>query len=335
MPVNNSDNDVMQTVLIVGCGNIAGGFDGDGGDVALTHAGAYCKHGSFRLAGCVDPDADRRGAFQQRWAVEHAYASLPEALESGIRFDVISICSPTPQHANDLRMVLRKPPRLVFCEKPLATGIEEVSALVAACRDSRTLLAVNYTRRWDPEVSTFKIQLERGAWGQVRSAVGYYNKGVLNNGSHMVDLLQHLLGPLKLLAIGEAQFDHSSDDPTVPAFLATATDTPVFLATGTANDFALFELQIVTENGVISIEQGGFRWRERLVRDSPHFLGYRDIGEAIERKGGYTEAMHGAVTNIYDALTKGSELASTGDTALAAQALCEQIRQRGLASRRN
>ncbi len=324
----------LLSVLIIGCGNIAGGFDAAGSDTVLTHAGAYRRHGRFRLAGCVDPDAGRRGAFQQRWAVEHAYPSLPEALASGTRYDVISICSPTPQHAADLRMILRVPPRLVFCEKPLAAGIEEAAALVAACRDAGTLLAVNYTRRWDPEVSAFKSALERGSWGPVRSAVGYYNKGALNNGSHMVDLLLHLLGPLELQAIGAAQYDHFAEDPTVPALLATSNGTPVHLATGAAGDYALFELQIVTANGVVAIEQGGFFWRERLVRPSPRFAGYHDIGDAAPRAGGYPEAMLGAVTNIHSAMTQGADLASTGETALAAQALCDQIRQRALAARR-
>jgi predicted dehydrogenase len=201
MPMSSTAGSDMLSVLIIGCGNIAGGFDADGNTV-LTHAGAYLRHGGFRLAGCVDPDSGRRSAFQQRWGVEQAYAALPDALGSGVHYDVISICSPTPQHAADLRMVLRALPRLAFCEKPLAAEIKEARGLVTACRDAGVLLAVNYTRRWDPAVSAFKSALERGAWGAVRSAVGYYNKGVLNNGSHMMDLLLHLLGPLELQAIG-------------------------------------------------------------------------------------------------------------------------------------
>lgn len=325
----------MLSVLIIGCGNIAGGFDVADSDAVLTHAGAYRRHGGFRLAGCVDPDAGRRAAFRELWGVEQAYASLPEALGSGARYDVISVCSPTPQHAADLRMALQAAPRLVFCEKPMASDIDEAAALVVACRNAGILLAVNYTRRWDPEISTFKAALERGVWGTVRSAVGYYNKGVFNNGSHMIDLLHFLLGPLELQASGAALRDYSSDDPTVPALLATASGTPVHLATASAGDYALFELQVVTAKGVVSIEQGGFSWRERLVRESPRFAGYHDIGEATERPGGYAKAMLRAVANMHDALTQGSELASTGETALAAHALCNQIRQRALAAGRS
>jgi predicted dehydrogenase len=333
--MSNTAGSEMLSVLIIGCGNIAGGFDAAGSNTVLTHAGAYRRHGGFRLAGCVEPDAGRRTAFQQRWGIEHTYASLPEALGSGTHYDVISVCSPTPQHAADLNMVLRASPRLVFCEKPLAAEIKEATGLVAACRDAGILLAVNYTRRWDPEISAFKSALERGVWGPVRSAVGYYNKGVLNNGSHMVDLLQHLLGPLELQATGTAQSDHSAEDPTVPALLATTNATPVHLATGAAGDYALFELQVVTAKGVVAIEQGGFSWRERLVRESPRFAGYHDIGDDTQRPGGYPKAMLRAATNIHEALTQGAELASTGETALAAQTICDQIRQRALAAGRS
>ena len=334
MPMSNTTGSEMQSVLIIGCGNIAGGFDIAGGGTVLTHAGAYRRHGGFRLAACVDPDADRRAAFQERWGVEYAYATLPEALGAGTHYDVISICSPTPQHAVDLGMVLRAGPRMVFCEKPMATDIKEVATLVAAYRDAGILLAINYTRRWDPEILAFKSALKSGVWGPVRSAVGYYNKGVLNNGSHLVDLLQHLLGPLELQATGAAQSDHFAEDPTVPALLATTNSTPVHLATGAAGDYALFELQIVTAKGVVAIEQGGFSWRERIVRESPRFAGYHDIGDDTQRPGGYAKAMLGAVTNIHDALTQGAELASTGETALAAQMICDQIRQRAIAAGR-
>lgn len=325
--MSNTDGSDVLSVLIVGCGNIAGGFDIADSDTVLTHAGAYRRHGGFRLVGCVDPDADKRIGFQQRWQVEHAYASLPEALGSDTHYDVISICSPTPQHAADLRMVLCRSPRLVFCEKPLAPDIEEATDLVAACSDADILLAVNYTRRWDPEISELKSGLARGTWGPVRSAVGYYNKGVLNNGSHMVDLLQHLLGPLELQAVGAARFDNSAEDPTVPALLVAANATPVHLCIGAASDYTLFELQIVTAKGVIAIEQGGFSWRERKVRESLRFAGYNDLGDATQRPGGYSMAMLAAAANIHDALTHGAGLASNGDTALAAQSICNLIRQ--------
>lgn len=322
----------MLSVLIVGCGNIAGGFDAKGGDKAFTHAGAYRRHGGFQLAACVDPDVERREAFKERWGVERAFADLGEALDAADRYDVVSICSPTWQHAADLRAVLAARPRLVFCEKPMTGDLAEAAALVTAFRDASILMAVNHTRRWDPEVTAFREALRVNAWGKVRSAVGYYNKGILNNGSHMIDLLHYLLGPLDIRAVDKAEIDFFEDDPTVPALLVSHDGVPVHLAIGSARDYALFELQLVTEKGVVAIEQGGFLWRERVALESPHFAGYRVVGEDARRVGGYGDAMLQAAVNIHDTLTKGCGLASTGESALAAQILCNEIRQRAQTS---
>ena len=45
------------SVLIVGCGRIAGGFDEKRApeEFALSHAGAYSKRTDVVLAACVDP----------------------------------------------------------------------------------------------------------------------------------------------------------------------------------------------------------------------------------------------------------------------------------------
>lgn len=142
----------------------------------------------------------------------------------------------------------------------------------------------------------------------------------------MIDLLQHLIGPLELCSTGAARNDYVADDPTVAAMLTSTEGVSVHLATGAAEDYALFELQLVTAKGVIAIEQGGFLWRERLVKESPHFAGYRLVSEDVRRAGGAGQAMRLAATNIHDAVTKGAALASTGETALSAQILCDKIR---------
>ena len=61
----------QQSVLIVGCGKIAGGFD-EGrpvGDSPLTHAGAYIRDGRFNIVACVEPDDNRRSEFMAAWDV--------------------------------------------------------------------------------------------------------------------------------------------------------------------------------------------------------------------------------------------------------------------------
>lgn len=323
-------------VVIVGCGNIAGGFDADrpSGKPPLSHAGAYLQHGGFRIVAAIEPDHGRREAFQRRWNTKATFASF-EDFASSERTDVVSICSPTSFHAEHLEAALRLRPRLIFCEKPLTLSIEESERLIARCEKSGISLAVNYSRRWAPDVERLRKALAAGELGVPRSIVGFYNKGVLHNGGHMVDLLHHLLGrPLFVVATGPPVWDFFAEDPTVPALLRTEDGLCIHLVAGHAADYSLFELQLLTSTASIAMEDSGFAWRKRQPQRSPMFSGYRQLDPGQRTPGEVGYAMANAVANIYEALTSGAELASTGRTALTAQRLCEQIRSAGLAGRR-
>jgi predicted dehydrogenase len=321
-------------VLIIGCGNIAGGFDAERPASAppLTHAGAYWRHGGFRLVGCVEPDAAKREAFMQRWLVEKGYPTI-DAAAAGGPYDVVSLCSPTSLHAAHLAAALSLHPRLVFCEKPVTGSAAETAAAVDVCNAAGVKMAVNHNRRWAPDIVRLQAELQPGGpWGAVRAAIGIYNKGVLNNGSHLVDLAQLLLGPLDLIAAGAPVYDHWKDDPTVPALLQSRAGVPLTLNAAHAGDYAIFELQLLCERGMVAMEDGGAGWRVRRIVGSPHFKGYAVLDGGQRSAGEYHASTLAAVTNIHETLTRGAPLASTGETALAAQRLCEQIsrKSRGL-----
>ena len=319
-------------VLIIGCGNIAGGYDLLQPDDALPlgHAKAFLKHGGFALKACVEPNTVKRLAFQQRWNVQGGFTSLQDNDLRVSQFDVISICSPTYSHEEDLQSALALKPKLIFCEKPVTLSLQSTQFAVKACADNQVLLAVNYSRRWSPQVAQLKSEIDGGHWGAIRSVSAVYNKGILNNGSHMLDLFFCLFGTLRITSVGEAVADFFSDDPTVDASFITERGVTIQLNVAHAKDYALFEMQIVTEKGVISMEDGGSRWRLRYAKSSEKLAGYSVLnnGEWLEHGGSF--AMTGAVSNIFNAVQRGSTLASTGCNALKAQDLCEQIKKMAL-----
>lgn len=323
----------MLDVLVIGCGNIAGGFDaGRPADAPpLTHAGAYAQHGGYRLEACVDPDEVRRRDFAQRWRPGRDAGSVAGLQAQPGDFDVISICSPTACHPEHLEQALALRPRLIFCEKPVTPDLATTRRWVEACDDAGVLLAINHTRRWAPDVRRLAEELQMGAWGPVRAVTGHYNKGVLNNGGHMIDLLHRLFGELRLDWAGRPVWDFWPDDPSVPAVLRGRDDLTVMLNVGHAADYPCFELHILTERGVIVMEDGGMCWRVRPVADNPHFKGYRALAAGEREPGQYMQAMRDAVDNIHDVLRGDGKLESTGHTAMQAQALCERIKTAALA----
>jgi predicted dehydrogenase len=316
----------MLSVLIIGCGAIAGGHDAARPDDAWprTHAAAYRRDGGFRLAACVDPDAARREAFARRWTVEAQFASLPEASAAG-PFDIISICSPTHAHVADLEAAIGLQPRLVFCEKPVTPSLGETTRLVKLARARGVGFAVNHTRRWAPDVRALAAELRAGAWGEVRGASAVYNKGVLNNGSHLFDLLSCLFGGISVVAAGLPVIDFSEADPSVPCLLQTSAGVPVSVTVAHAADYALFELTLITERAVITMEDGGAQWRVRPVVDSQSFPGYRALASGAFRPGRYDEAMANAVAEFRLWLDGKADLSSTGETAAAAQAISDAV----------
>jgi predicted dehydrogenase len=318
-------------VLVIGCGNIAGGFDARRAAALppLSHAGAFSRHGGFQLLACVEPEADRRAAFMQRWQVQQGHADMAELLAAHPpgSFDMVSVCSPTAMHAEHLQAVLALRPRLVFCEKPVTPSVQQTETLVQRCEAAGIALAVHHNRRWAPDVQQLAGELRAGRWGVLRAAVATYNKGVLNNGSHMLDLLQLLLGPLTVAHAGRPVADFWPDDPSIPGLLHSAEGVPVLLNATHAADAAVFELALHAQHGVVAMEEGGLAWRVRRVVDSAVFGGYRvlDAGERIP--GDYLLSTACAVANLADHLQHGTPLASTGRSALAAQRLCEDLRQ--------
>ena len=317
-------------VVIIGCGNIAGGFDQhwQPGELPYTHAAAFYEDSRFVLQACIEPDAPRRQAFAQRWQIPHAFDSIEAWQQADIgAVDIVSLCCSTPAHYDALMALLPLRPRLVFCEKPVTTTLEHTQQIIQAYRQAGILMAVNYNRRWDPQVQQLRQQLTTGELGALRSVVGYYNKGVLNNGSHLIDLIQYLLGELTLVATGPKVIDYSTDDPSCCALLLTCAQQPVHLVTAHAQDYALFELQLITVSGLITLINGGQQWRVRHPRPSQRFAGYIELGEDQYQPGGYGLTFRHAVDNLYQALVHQAPLVSDGASACQAQQLCEQIAQ--------
>lgn len=315
-------------VLIIGCGNIAGRFDMNREPQLppYTHAGAYHKNCNFQLVGCVEPNAERRKEFMQYWDIPAGYDTLHEVHSVTSDFDVISICSPTFNHQHDLEMAISMSPKLIFCEKPVTTSLSTTEELVQACGRHGISMAVNYTRCWDESINRLKMDIATQKYGELRAVNGIYNKGILNNGSHMVNLLQYLLGKLEIICVGKSIQDYSIDDETIPFWLETNDGVSVQVNVANANDYSIFEMEFIFSRCVIRMEEGGLKWRVRKVQESGEFSGYRVLSDADYIQGDYPQAMTNAVNNIQQHLLESEQLNCTGMDALIAQKFIEALK---------
>lgn len=183
-----------MTVLragVIGAGGIAG-----------FHAQGYKKAKGVELVGICDIVEKRAAALAGKYAVPY-YTSVEEMLADGI--DIASVCVPNHLHKEVVIQCLEGGAH-VLCEKPPATSLEQVRAMVRAARQAERHLSWEFNNRARPEGKMLKAMVDAGKFGRIYRAEatwvrncgipgwgGWFTQKALAGGGPAIDLLVHML----------------------------------------------------------------------------------------------------------------------------------------------
>jgi predicted dehydrogenase len=216
--------DVMAAVRI---GLIGAGFMGKIHSIAYRNAGmlfgSEIPSVDCAVATDFDPALAERAA--RDWGWGRAAATWQEVTASD-DVDVIDICTPNDNHVDIALDALRRG-KHVLCEKPLALDADSCYRLCEAARESDRVAQVGFVYRQWPAVAMARQLIDEGAIGTVRTARAQFlldyngnpdvpmswrfdrvraGSGALGDvGSHCIDLLQHLVGPISHIAAARMQ----------------------------------------------------------------------------------------------------------------------------------
>ena len=242
-----------------------------------THAGAIAESSRTELVGGVDPDAQRRREFRARWRVP-AWADSDELFAREAP-DIIHIATPPETHRAIFENVARHKPRVVVCEKPLATTQEDAAEMLQLARETGIATIVNHERRFSFEYAAARRRLAAGCFGPPLSATARLYFGstrapstmLLDDGTHLLDSLRFLFSA-DLTVVNCA----GEDTPNASLFLdLDLGNVPVRLEAGSGRDHLVFEIDISCARGRIRIGNGTCEaWRSR---PSPYASGYRSL----------------------------------------------------------
>jgi len=182
-----------HSCLIIGLGQIGFEYDLHDENGILTHSKAFHLHSDFEIIGAVEHNPNKRMLFAKIYQ-KPTFSSIKEAL-ANLKPDTIIISVPTQLHHQVLLEVLELcKPKLVLCEKPLSYSLEESKEMVELCKLKGVDLIVNYIRRSDPAAIEIKKRIESGSIIKPLKAHIWYSKGLFNNCSHFINLVQYWFG---------------------------------------------------------------------------------------------------------------------------------------------
>lgn len=190
----------------------------------VVGTGTYCDHylrnlGSVyknvRPVGCADLNTEAAKAASARWDIPKVYTS--DEMFADPEVDIVLILTNPASH-HSLTMQALKAGKHVFCEKPLATDLEQANEIVSFAAQKGLLVGAAPDTFLSPELQTVRKLIDEGAIGKVINVTAnyvgpgadlwhpnadfLYKKGggpALDMGPYFLTALVSVLGPLESL----------------------------------------------------------------------------------------------------------------------------------------
>lgn len=316
----------QYNVLIIGAGNIGALFDKPHSNEILTHAHAYWKHKGYNLLGFIDTKKNKAQKAVSIWGGK-AYFSIQQAFREE-KIDVVSVAVPDKYHFEVLKELSQFPVKLVFTEKPLTKTLQEADRIFKLYNKKNIPVAVNYSRRFVPEFQKISSDIKKGFYGAYLTGTGYYGKGIIHNGSHIIDILRFFNREVKRVKSISSKSDFYKDDKSVSSILFFDDNTQFFLQYADGRLYTLFEIDLLFEKKRIRIINSGFKIEEYKIKQDKVFKGYRNLIKTNEINTSLGNSLYYAADNIYEYLTKEEKLKCDLEDGYKALETCIQIEKK-------
>ena len=189
------------------------------GFIGPAHIEALRRIPGIEVVAISETSVELAKSKAEQLGISKYFGNFDDLLKENI--DCVHICTPNFLHFEMAKAALHAGKHVV-CEKPLATTIAEGEELLKLANAKGLIHAVHFNIRYYPLVRQMKIMREKGELGEVYSIIGSYlqdwlfyatdynwrlepelsgkSKAVADIGSHLMDLLEYILG-LKIVKV--------------------------------------------------------------------------------------------------------------------------------------
>ncbi len=282
-------------VALIGCGRIGLSYEGDAKTRKfikfITHAQIIKEHPAYRLFVAIDPKTTHQTQ-AKRYGFEHVYATIDDCDKKN-EIDVLVIATPS-----DLRFtIMQNFPHVkaIICEKPLALSFEEITKIEQFCKAHHIVLHVNFWRRYDAAMQQLRDGELVARIGQLQQGFALYGGGLMNNGVHVIDIIDMLFGPIcSMIKV----VDGMKDNPHLNIDLPN--DKSIYLAPINFEHYREIYIDLWGTNGRLVIGHEGLDVFCYPKVEHRALENHYEIGLDLVQR--YTTGASAALYNLYEAV---------------------------------
>lgn len=301
-----------------------------------SHAMAYHENPRITITTAVDTNEEKLIAFQNKWGTRTLYTDYKLMLKCE-KIDMVSICTPAHTHYDILKDSAKRSIKAIWCEKPLCDDINKAKEMVSICKNKKIVLAVNYFRRWSIPYQKLRKFIQNGRLGRVQRIICYYSKGVLNNGSHLIDILRFFFGEIEW--VEGAHFlkeGTKKDDLSLDATLWFKMGFPATLHAFNDAHFRIIEIDMFGTKGRVCIKDSVNKFEFFEAGKHPIVAGLKVLSKVTAKclNNNFMQPMSSELKNLINCIDgKDEKLLCSGEdalrTLLVAQAIRESFMRKG------
>jgi virulence factor len=262
------------------------GLVGAGSIAQIAELPALSAEPGVKIAGVVTKTRQSSERNKQQWPIEQVYDSAEEMVERA-GLDALFVLTPKQIHTPFVELGLRAGLD-VFCEKPLATSIEDAERLAELADETGQILMVGFNRRY-AEVYQIAHQLFQNQRPQFvvaqKNRPGSEYRATLENSIHMIDLLRWFCGEAVEITAHTIAPDRFAEDGTMALIRFDSRTIGALVAARSAGEWderleaygSLTSVRVMAPDSV-SVSQNG---ETRLIEMRSRASGWANVNKTL------------------------------------------------------
>lgn len=323
---------IRYKAALVGFGRIAAGYADDPAQARwypyASHAQVLRDHPDFDWQAVVDPSAAACATASARWGISRTAASAA-TLENAEEIEVAVLATPPEARRGIIECFPSL--RAVIVEKPLGINLGEAESFIAECGRRGILVAVNLPRRYDTDLCALADGGLENHIGKPMAVFGTYGNGLRNNGTHLVDLVRMLFGPIASVGVvpGCRPFVEGpiEGDINAPFFVVMESGLVTMVQPVRFSSYREVGLDIWADRGRLQLVHESLTAIETPVADNRQLSGAMELSHdtAIISTTSVGRALYAVYDNLSAALRGHAALRCPGEEGLTTMRVVEKL----------